>query len=431
MAENKKETKNEKGFAVDLLPRIVCVLLALIIWMYVVFNKTPDYEKSFDGVPVTPVNAMVLDDHSLTVYGDVKATVEIVVYGARGDITAFSSDDIKATVDFIGITEAGEHNLPITVELPDGAAIKSYSPKTVAVNVQKVAEKSVPLVAMPQYSTPYIKGEAVCTNMIGQKVETVTVSGPASELALIDHVEARPTYDGMLTTSTTAVGVPLIACTKDGTEITSPYIGIVPKTVTVEIPVYDEKDVDIKVETDSSSLKGDIRSITVSPSKMTVRRKIVRGVTLENVTSVIVATFNEENITAMDKSEEIELEIALPDGYENVSNFETVTATVTYRENSDTISSVVSFECSNISIENPSGKAFELLTKKVDVNMRVPKLTAISLSGTHNAFQNFWLVGSVDNEVDGKIKVTLDVPDKYGDGIVALGEYFVEVKMVK
>ncbi len=431
MAEIKKESKNEKGFIVDLLPRIICVLLAIIIWMYVVFNKTPDYEKSFEGVPVTPINAMVLDDHSLTVYGDVKATVEIVVYGARGDITTFSSDDIKATVDFIGITEAGEHNLPITIELPEGAAVKSYSPKSVAVNVQEVTEKKVPLVAKPQYSTPYIKGDAVCTNTIGQTVETVTVSGPASELKLIDHVEARPSYDGMLTTSTTAVGVPLIACTKDGTEITSQYIGILPKTVTVEIPVYDEKDVDIKVETDSTALRGDIKSITVAPAKMTVRRKIVRGVTLENVTSITVATFNEENITGMDKGEEIELDIELGDGYENMSNFETVTATVTYRENSDTISSVVSFECSNISIENPEGKAFELLTKKLDVNMRVPKLTAISLSSTYNAFQNFWLVGSIDDEHGGKVKVTLDVPDKYGDGIVALGEYFVEVRMVK
>jgi len=152
MAETKKQAI-EKGLIVDLLPRIICVLLAIVIWMYVVFNSTPDYEKSFEGISVTPINAMVLDDRSLTVYGDLKATVELVIYGARGDITTFSSDDIKATVDFIGITDAGEHSLPITIELPDGATIKSYSPKTVTVNVQEVTEKPVSVVAKPQYST--------------------------------------------------------------------------------------------------------------------------------------------------------------------------------------------------------------------------------------------------------------------------------------
>lgn len=431
MAEIKKQAENEKGFVADILPRVICVLLALFIWMYVVFNSTPDYEKSFDGILVTPINAMVLDDHNLTVYGDVKSTVEIVIYGARGDITGYSSEDIKATVDFIGITEAGEHNLPITIELPEGATVKNYSPKTVTVNVQEVTEKEVPLVAMPQYSTPYIKGDAVCTNTLGKTVEKVTVSGPLSELKLIDHVEARPSYDGMLTTSTTAVGVPLVACTKDGTEITSPYIGIVPQTVTVEIPIYDEKEVEVKVESDSAALKGDIKSITVSPSKMTVRKKIVRDVTLENVTSIVVATFNEENITGMEKSEELKLPVKLETDYENMSGFETVTATVTYRENSDTISSVMSFDCSNISIDNPDGKAFELLTRKLEVKVRVPKLTAISLSSTYNAFSDFWLVGSIDALKDGKIKLSLDAPSKYGEGIALVGEYYAEVKLVQ
>ena len=114
-----------------------------------------------------------------------------------------------------------------------------------------------------------------------------------------------------------------------------------------------------------------------------------------------------------------------------MSGFESVTATVNYRENSDTISSVLEFKSSNIHIENPDKDAFELLTKSLDVKVRVPKLTALSLSDTYNAFENFWLVGNIKDQKDGKIKLSLKVPQKYGDGIALIGEYYVEVKLVK
>lgn len=38
--------KSGGRFSADILPRIVCVLLALVIWLYVVFNNTPDFEKT-------------------------------------------------------------------------------------------------------------------------------------------------------------------------------------------------------------------------------------------------------------------------------------------------------------------------------------------------------------------------------------------------
>ena len=86
-----REEKNKKGFVADLFPRLVCLFLAIIIWLYVVFNNAPDYEKSFEGIVVEPVNVRVLDEYNLTVSEDIIATVNVVIYGNRGDISAYSA----------------------------------------------------------------------------------------------------------------------------------------------------------------------------------------------------------------------------------------------------------------------------------------------------------------------------------------------------
>ncbi|MBR5011161.1 MAG: hypothetical protein IKY12_01240, partial [Clostridia bacterium] len=114
MAENRKNDK--KGFVIDVVPRIVCVFVAIIIWLYAVYNSNPNYEKHFDGIEVTPLFSDMLDDRGLALYGSIDETVEVVIYGKRGNITAYSKEDVRATASLIGVSEAGEHIIGINVE---------------------------------------------------------------------------------------------------------------------------------------------------------------------------------------------------------------------------------------------------------------------------------------------------------------------------
>ena len=50
MSVREKESKDKKGFVADIIPRIICLFLAIVIWFYVVYNSAPDYEKSFEGI---------------------------------------------------------------------------------------------------------------------------------------------------------------------------------------------------------------------------------------------------------------------------------------------------------------------------------------------------------------------------------------------
>ena len=416
MATNKKFT-DKKSLAEDFIPRIVCVFVAVIIWLYAVYNSDPDYEKSFDGVSVTPLNSGMLDDRDLTVYGDINSTIEVVIYGNRGNITTYSKEDVKATVDLIGITEAGYHTAAVKITVPDGATVKSYYPKEVTVQIEEVASKEVPVKAVPQYNSAYVSGEAT------PSVDVAVVKGPRTELELVDHVEARPVFDKELATSMTAIGAELVACTKDGSIIESSYMGIEPAAVDVDIPLYDEKEIPITVLQTNDKFANVIENISVSPQTLTVRRRINGGVTLDGIDELVVAEFDEGDLTGLRRTEKIVLPIELDDAYENMSEVEEVTVSVTYNSNT----TVMAFNCANFEIENPDSKYYTMRTRSLEVYIRLPSSTAIELSGTDDAFDNFVFEGSLYDVDNGRIKVTLNVPDEYEGSIYAVGEYYVEV----
>lgn len=425
MATNDKKATGEKRIIADIIPRIICLFIALVLWLYVVFNSTPDFEKSFEGVSVIPVNALVLEERDLTVYGNIENTVEVVIYGSRGNISTYSGEDIRATVDLIGIEEAGEHILPVKLELPDGAAVRSYFPKTISVTVQAVSENIVPVVVKPKYNTNYTVGTPV------PSVANVTVTGPESELALIHHVEARPTYDDMLDATVTAVGVPLVACTADGTEIKSAYIGVEPSTVDVVIPIYDEKDVDIVVKTDNKALEAHTVA-SVLPSKLKLRCKIDRSDdVLDDITEVVVAKYDETHLSKNIDVTEIELPIVLDEKYENVSDIETVTVILEHRVPSMYAEKSVAISKANFAIDNPNNEEFEILTESLSVTVCMPGAAVKDLANPTLKGRDYHLVGSLADAKDGKLKVRLDVSDRneYADEIYAVGEYFIEVNV--
>ena len=105
MKTTKEEIKNRLRVT-DLVPRIVCVLIAVILWLYVMSNESPDYERTFSGVNVGIENtALLMSQSDLSVMSGMASYVDITVTGKRGDVVSYSLDDISASVDVSGVTE--------------------------------------------------------------------------------------------------------------------------------------------------------------------------------------------------------------------------------------------------------------------------------------------------------------------------------------
>lgn len=410
---NSKETVKGRLRSTDLIPRILCVILAIIIWLYVLYNSSPDYEKSFGGVDVSITNTAVLADRNLSIYDESVTPIEIVVLGRRGDISVCTKDDISASVDVSSITEPGMYELPISIDVPDTATVKSYYPKKISVSVQAVIEKEVEVVVKPSYSTTFIAGTPT------PAVKTVSVKGPASVLESLAHVEARPSFSQPLTTSMTASEVALIACTKSGTPIDSPYIDITPGAVDVDIPIYDERKIPLKVDLLYGYLNNANATITISPSEIAVRTKVVGGKTLESMEAITIATIDETALSGTLSTLVFDLAPLLPEGIEIVDESDAATVLIRHRSTVEK-----DIETSSITLANPNKVSYDLLTDSLNITFRS------SIADSFNLEKATILVeGNISDAENGRVPVAVKIAGDFDAPVYAIGKYYVDIRI--
>lgn len=410
--EQGKETVGKRLRTTDLIPRILCVLVAVVMWLYVMSNDSPDYQRTFSGVTIEVENAAILStEKNLSVINGYGNLADITVTGKKSDVISYSLEDITASVDIGAISEAGRHQLSVSVTAPDGCVLQSVYPTSVEVYVDEIMTKTIPVkvnIASVQYD------QSITLGALTPDVSAVTVSGPASvieaaETAVVD-LEL-----GTVTTSMSARGE-LKVVTAAGAGIDNPYLTISQSSVGVNIPVYVERELPIAVDTKYGYLNEDNAVITLVPSTITVRAD---PKLLEDVDMLTVATLDETQLS--DNTTRI-VSITLPDGLENVSGTKTASISVKHKGTTKKSLSV-----SQIVLKNPNNLAYTLIADSVNITVRTPSDIADELLP-----EDFTLVGELNySGVRGVVQVPLSVsvPVEYADRVYALGEYTAMVNI--
>ena len=107
-----------------IVAKIVCLLLAVVIWLYVMYVDAPIYEEVYEGV-------------SVTVHGDATAwqiqddTISIRVRGTKQELATYSAQNIEAYIlpsdepDALLIDQgSGLYSFPIRFKLPGALTVK-------------------------------------------------------------------------------------------------------------------------------------------------------------------------------------------------------------------------------------------------------------------------------------------------------------------
>ena len=423
MAEtnNKPTDKPTEGEAVrerlktsDLIPRLLCVLIAVVIWLYVMSNESPDYERTFSGVTVAIENtALLSSEYDLSVISGYGERADITVTGKKSDLISYSLEDIIPSVDVSGITEPGKHQLSISVTTPDGCATNSVSPTSIEIYVDRIATKTVPVkvnIVSVQHD------QSITLGVTTPDVSAVTVSGPAT---VIDAAEAA-VVDlelGELTTGVTARGA-LRVVTEEGATIDNPYLTLSQNSVGVNVPVYIEKEIPITVGTKYGYFNESNAVISVTPKKLTVRAD---PALLAGVESFEIATIDEKQINS---NETQIVSINLPDGVENLSGVSSASISVTHK-NTVKKSNVVD----DVSIRNPNNLKYTLLTDSVNVVLRAPTDIADKLTSADVRLAAELNYSGITGVV--QVPVTVTVSSEYTGTVYELGEYAVSVMIEK
>jgi YbbR domain-containing protein len=203
--------------------------LALATVLYTGFVYSGSFsEQTFPGVPVEAINqpdaAYPLTQQLGTVdvryrlSADAASRVTVESFAVTVDLSEYDMDLAPAA-----------QALPISVRsLTDGVDILGYTPTTVAVALDRLGQKEVPVV-VDRGEVP--EGLAIGTPQVSER--TVVATGPESQLGRVERAVAR------VQIFETAIDierqVDLVPVDVDGAEVDS--VELEPATVTVEIDV--------------------------------------------------------------------------------------------------------------------------------------------------------------------------------------------------
>ena len=241
----------------NILARIISILIACGLWIYVMTDQNPIIERSVE-VELKQAN---LPENMMVFNAPDRVTVK--VRGSRSLITDDSEKLISASIDLKNVTE-GQQELPVKVSFSHGDII-SVSPEEVSVYVDTVSEKTVAV-------HPRVVGVFSDDLTLGSSKITpseVTVRGATHRLKNINKVVApvdvTDQKDNFQTVSD------LVAVNDNGYDI--PNMKIIPASVTVEATMVRQMitvDVPVKV-----IMKGNLPD-GVNVSKVEVVPKQVR-----------------------------------------------------------------------------------------------------------------------------------------------------------
>lgn len=241
----------------NILARIISILIACGLWIYVMTDQNPIIERSVE-VELKQAN---LPENMVVFNAPDRITVK--VRGSRSLITDDSEKLISASIDLKNVTE-GQQELPVKVSFSHGDII-SVSPEEVSVYVDTVSEKTVAV-------HPRVVGVFSDDLTLGSSKITpseVTVRGATHRLKNINKVVApvdvTDQKDNFQTVSD------LVAVNDNGYDI--PNMKIMPASVTVEATMVRQMitvDVPVKV-----IMKGNLPD-GVNVSKVEVVPKQVR-----------------------------------------------------------------------------------------------------------------------------------------------------------
>lgn len=228
------------------------LLLAFALWCVVSIKASPEVERTITNVPVTiDLTNSTPERLGLQMFGNTEFYVDVVIRGSRYRVSEsmFSRDDLYVTANTSYVDMAGETQLSLSAKMTDNASdieIVSLSRQTVTVYFDTLTTAVYtlePELIFPDGVNPVPDGYLLDTPIAS--VPSVTVSGPASEVAKIKRVIARVQSEKSLT-ETTTVDAQIFMLTD--TNASPNYCTCTAENVTVTAPV--KKIVNLPVSVD-------------------------------------------------------------------------------------------------------------------------------------------------------------------------------------
>lgn len=162
--------------------KVLAVCLALAAWGYFHLAAAPGTTARFDESLAVPIVVAGLKPGYQARYEDKVATI-VIETPRNGE--GVKRDQIQAVLDVSDLTDAQPHHVAVRLVAPD-IAIKSLSPASVIVTVDRLEERTVPV------SLDYVGDRrGIVVQAASVEPTLTTIRGVANELAKVTGVRVE------------------------------------------------------------------------------------------------------------------------------------------------------------------------------------------------------------------------------------------------
>lgn len=241
--------------------RIISVLIAILMWMYVVGIRNPTVEINFRAIPIQITNQTELEKKGLEVVNTSAKTADVKIKGRRSDAAKITTDNITVEVDGSQITKPGTYVLSTETSVSgSNITVSDVTVKSVEVMIDYMVSSEKPVVVT---TTGTVRSGFITMDPISS-VSSVTVNGPQQIVESIDHIALEVDIDNAADNVTQVCPVTLID--KNGSEISFNYLTLSTREISVEVPVYKTKQVPITpLYSQEFDMQVNQTTVTVSP----------------------------------------------------------------------------------------------------------------------------------------------------------------------
>ncbi len=345
---------NDKFLNKDVTIRILSVMLALLLWFYVITEQNPEITKDIT-IPVRLINTVFIEKSSMVLANDPNSfKVTLKLKGKNNVLDKLNETTVDAIADMEGHRLKGENFLKIIINgIPEDVNVLQKSPESLKVVLEsKVSvQKSVQVNIMGNPS----HGLAAMTPVIAPN--DVVITGAESQISKIHSV--RVDVDIASVNAEVKKILPVRALDESGKDIQN--ITIEPSNIEVSIPIESTKRVGLEMDlTGQPAIGYVISNISVFPEEILVTGK---QQTLSGINLIKTEKIDITDGTA-DVSKEVKL--VMPEGVELVNTGEKVTIFVNIEKLTTSEITIGSFEYVNLA----EGLALESIQSNIVASLR-------------------------------------------------------------
>lgn len=307
--------------------KILSIFAATVIWAVVSISVYPTMESVYYNVPVKiSLENTYAEANQLDVITSSTETVTVKLSGNRGQIGEIKSEDLTASVDVSSVMLPRSYKLHMNIECSKTAdfEVVSIEPDTISVSFDKIISKELtitPQLENVRIAQGYMSGDAVVTP------STVTVTGPQDMVNSITKICAKVSPEKELDSTYEFTTDELVLYNNNAVIDDNEMLSFDKTSFAIQIPVFVRQTLPLEVNIINAPDKFDLdyfrSQLVFSVSAIDIAAPNDK---IKELKSLNIGTINMREVD-VGSVFEFKAENFLPDGYENLTQIDTVTVT--------------------------------------------------------------------------------------------------------